>query len=126
MNDYYMDQHGIIRCAVPKVRLKQIRADREEERSTKGGRGNVNVGEIEKVKGYLRVIHPETARKVDIAKATNLGQNRVLIILNLLSGVSDDKKDDDAEFVPKDFLLYEDIEEKETRYGIAKDLKLGI
>ena len=128
---YYTDSNGTLRRTVPKVRQskkERIRerwenADRERfPNDKKTGRGNANVEEIEMVKNYLRKIHPETARKVDIAKATNLGQDRVLIILNLLSGVSDDNKDDNAEFVPKDFLLYEDEDEKETRYGIYKDL----
>jgi len=89
----------------------------------KTGRGNTNNEEIELVKNYLRNIHPESARRVDIAKSTGLGQDRVLIILNLLSGVCEDEKGNDAEFIPKDFLVFEDTDEKETRYAIFKDIE---
>jgi len=108
-----------------KERLRKRWEGREHERFAKTGRGNANTAEIELVKNYLRKIHPETARKMDIAKATGLGQDRVLIILNLLSGVSDDNKDDDAEFVPKNFLVYDIDDEKECRYGIFKDNNTG-
>ena len=82
------------------------------------GRGNVNTDEIERVKNYLRSIHPNTARKVDIAKAAGVDQARCLILLNLLSGVSDDKS---TEFDSKDFLVYEDDDGKYLTYGIYKD-----
>ena len=131
---YYTDSNGTLRRTVPKVRQSKKERIRErwagkvrfENDKKATGRGNANVEEIEKVKEYLRKIHPETARKVQISQATGIKQDRVLIILNLLSGVSDDNKDDDAEFVPKDFLVMEDDEENELRYGIFKDTKLGI
>ena len=120
---YYTDQNGNKRRKrqSKKERLKERWLGREEERFSKTGRGNVKTDDVELVKNYLRSIHPDTARKFDIAKSTGLKQDRVLIILNLLSGVSDDDKDEDAEFVPRDFLVYDTGDEKDTRYGIFKD-----
>jgi hypothetical protein len=129
---YYIDSNGTKRRSIPKIRMskkERIRKrweGKESERFKNTGRGNTNVEEIERVKDFLRSIHPETARKFDIAKATGLGQDRILIIINLLSGVSEDKKEEDAEFVPKDFLVFDEDDEKDTHYGIWKDIKLGI
>jgi len=128
-NDYkhYIDQNGNKRRKrqSKKERLRERWEGKEDQRFAKTGRGNCNVEEIEKVKQYLRSIHPDTARKVEISKSTGIKQDRVLIILNLLSGVSDDNKDEDAEFIPKDFLVYDCGDEENTRYGIFKDTNGG-
>jgi len=52
-------------------------------------------------------------------------QARALIILNILSGVSNDREKDGAEFVPKDFLVGEN-DDKPVTYFIYKDKELGI
>jgi hypothetical protein len=75
---------------------------------------------------YLRSIHPKTARKVTIAKETGLRQDRVLIILNNLSGFENTHEDgikNDGKF---SFLVYEDNEGDRTEYGIWKDVERGI
>jgi len=92
----------------------------------KTGRGNTNLEEIEKAKEFFRKMHPKPIRKVELAKAVGCSQARALIILNILSGVSNDKEKDGAEFVSKDFLVYEDDEGGYTRYGIYKDAQGGI
>ena len=95
------------------------------ETETKTGRGH-RAGDHQLVMDYLRGIHPKTARKATIAKKCKLNQARVLIILNNLSGVSEDKDKEDAEFIPKDFLVYEEYENGYTRYGISVDVQEGI
>jgi len=83
-NDFkvrYYTQNGTIRRIIPKARqskkerLKRRWEDSDKERFPKTGRGNANIAEVELVKNYLRRIHPETARKMDIAKNTGLGQD---------------------------------------------------
>ena len=129
---YYTDTNGTIRRTAPKVRMSKKERLRlrwegkEEQRFEKTGRGNCNVDEIERVKKYFRDTYPDKMRKMDIAKSLGINQARTLIILNLLSGVSEDKKDEGAEFVPKDFLIYEDEDSGEMRYGIYKDVEMGI
>lgn len=95
------------------------------ETEIKTGRGH-RAEDHHLVMDYLRRIHPKTARKMTIAKKCKLDQNRVLIILNNLSGVSEDKDKEDAEFIPKDFLIYQDDGGEFTRYGIWKDVQEGI
>jgi len=92
----------------------------------KTGRGNTNLEEIEKAKEFFRKMHPKPIRKVELANYVGCSQARALIILNILSGVSNDKEKDGAEFVSKDFLVYEDDEDGYTRYGIYKDVQGGI
>jgi hypothetical protein len=108
-----------------KERIRE-RWEGKERFPVKTGRGNCNVGEIELVKEHLRKNHPAPCRKVDMAKSTGIGQDRILIILNLLSGVSEDNQREDADFISKDFLVYEDEDDGVMRYGIAKDAKLSI
>jgi len=84
----------------------------------KTGRGNKG-DDHEQVKGLLRKVHPETLRKVEISVITGIPQDRVMIILNNLSGVNESEID-------HDFLVYSDEENKYTEYGIAKDKKTGI
>jgi hypothetical protein len=128
--NYYKDSKGILRRSIPKVcmnkkeHIQQRWEEKEEERLKSTGRGNL-ANDHQLVIDYLRSIHPEKARKMDIAKSTGLGQDRILIILNNLSGVCDDKKDEE-EFVFQDFLVYEDEDEKETRYGIFRDKQLAV
>jgi hypothetical protein len=74
---------------------------------------------------YLRSIRPKTARKITISQATGIKQDRVLIILNNLSGLQNDYKDGmgNDEFP---FLVYECQDNGRTVYGIAKDIEEGI
>jgi hypothetical protein len=129
---YCKNSKGAIRREIPKIcmskkeRLRKRLEGIENERFKNTGRGNANVDEVERVKEYLRETFPKTARKMDIAKSIGLGQDRILIILNLLSGVSEDNQDNDTEFAPKDFLVYEDENGENTRYGIFADIKTGI
>jgi hypothetical protein len=92
----------------------------------KTGRGNTNVEEIEKAKEYFRRMHPNPVRKIELANYIGCSQTRALIILNILSGVSNDKEKDDAEFIPKDFLVGENDDQKPLTYFIYKDKELGI
>jgi len=92
----------------------------------KMGRGNTNLDEIEKAKAFFRREHPRPIRKVELAKAVGCSQARALIILNVLSGVSNDKEKDGAEFVSKDFLVGENDDQRPLTYFISKDKKLGI
>jgi hypothetical protein len=92
----------------------------------KTGRGNTNVEEIDKAKAFFRQEHPRPIRKVELAKAVGCSQARALIILNILSGVSNDKEKDGAEFVSKDFLVGENDDCKPLTYFISKDKVLGI
>jgi len=92
----------------------------------KTGRGNANLDEIDRAKAFFRQEHPRPIRKVELAKAVGCSQARALIILNILSGVSNDKEKDGAEFVSKDFLVGENDFEKPLTYFIYKDKELGI
>jgi len=92
----------------------------------KTGRGNTNLDEIDKAKEFFRKMHPKPVRKVELAKAVGCSQARALIILNILSGVSNDKEKDGAEFVSKDFLVGENDEQNPLTYFISKDKVLGI
>jgi len=92
----------------------------------KTGRGNANLDEIDKAKAFFRREHPRPIRKVELAKAVGCSQARALIILNILSGVSNDKEKDGAEFVSKDFLVGENDDTRPTTYFVAKDRELGI
>jgi hypothetical protein len=130
---YHEDSKGTVRRDTRKVRmskkerLRRRWEGRENERfPIKTGRGNVVIEDVEKVKEYLRGIFPGKARQMDIAICTGIEESRVLGILNLLSGVSEDKKDDGSEFMPKDFLIFQDDEGRDTRFGIWKDAKTGI
>jgi hypothetical protein len=78
------------------------------------GRGNIDHDQINKTKQYLRNIHPETARIVDIAHYVDCDQLRAARLLDLLSG---------AENANADFLVYAD---DNNRYGIFKDTETGI
>ena len=91
----------------------------------KTGRGN-RAGDHQLVIDYLRSIHPETARKITISQATGIKQNRVLIILNNLSGLQDTYSAEgiNSENIP--FLIYETGEKRQTEYGIAKDIERGL
>jgi len=91
----------------------------------KTGRGNANTIEIEKAKKYFRKMHPNLIRKVELANFIGCSQARALIILNLLSGVSNDK-DKAGGFMTRDFLVFEDDDLGFTRYGISKDVESGI
>jgi len=92
----------------------------------KTGRGNINVEEIGKAKEFFRKMHPRPIRKVELAKAVGCSQTRALIILNMLSGVSNDMNKEGAVFIPKDFLVYEAYKDGYLRYGIYKDPVLGV
>jgi hypothetical protein len=92
----------------------------------KTGRGNTNLDEIDKAKAFFRQEHPRPIRKVELAKAVGCSQARALIILNILSGVSNDKEKDGAEFISKDFLVGENDDQKPLTYFISKDKVLGI
>jgi hypothetical protein len=125
---YYQDSNGTIRREIPKIRMskkKRLRIRWEgKERFPITGRGHREDDNL-LVIDYLRSIHPATARKVDIAKNAGLGQDRVLIILNNLSGLKDDYSDA-SETKEFPFLVYESDEGEYTEYGIWKDEKLGI
>jgi len=95
-----------------------------EPKTTQTGRGH-RADDNELVKDYLRSIHPNTARKVQIAKNTGLDQARVLIILNNLSGLENTYEGgikNDSKF---SFLVYESCN-KPITYGIFKDEETGI
>jgi len=92
----------------------------------KTGRGNTNLDEIEKAKEFFRKMHPNPIRKVELAKAVGCSQARALIILNILSGVSNDKEKDGTEFISKDFLVGENDDQKPLTYFIYKDKVMGI
>jgi len=97
-----------------------------EKIKPKTGRGNTNVDEIEKAKEFFRKMHPRPVRKVELANYIGCSQARALIILNILSGVSNDRDKEGAEFVPKDFLVGENDDMRPTTYFIYKDKALGI
>jgi len=97
-----------------------------ERKKPKTGRGNTNLGEIDKAKEFFRLKHPRPIRKVELANYVGCSQARALIILNILSGVSNDREKDGAEFVPKDFLVGENDDTSPLTYFIYKDKKLGI
>lgn len=78
------------------------------------GRGNINTEQIDKIKQFLRIKHPETVRIVDIAHYVDCDQLRAARLLDLLSG---------AENSDSDFLVYAD---DNSRYGIFKDTETGI
>jgi hypothetical protein len=90
----------------------------------KTGRGNANLDEIEKAKEYFRKMHPKPIRKVELANYIGCTQARALIILNVLSGVSNDKEK--GAFIPKDFLVGENDDQNPLTYFIYKDKELGI
>jgi len=92
----------------------------------KTGRGNANVGEIDKAKEFFRKMHPKPVRKVELANYIGCSQARALIILNILSGVSNDKEKEGAEFVSKDFLVGENDDQNPLTYFIYKDKEMGI
>ena len=99
-----------------KERLQKRWTGKEHERF-KTGRGHRS-NDHEFVIEYLRKIHPDTARKITIAEATGLKQDRVLIILNNLSGLKNDYSEgyiDNDEFP---FLVYECDVDGNTQYGI--------
>jgi len=90
------------------------------------GRGNADIKSIEKTKKYLRMKHPEPVRAVELARYINKPQARALRILDLLSGVSNDRDKENAEFLSRDFLVYLDEDSGVTLYGIFKDKEKGI
>ena len=92
----------------------------------KTGRGNTNLNEIDKAKEFFRKMHPRPIRKVELANYVGCSQARALIILNILSGVSNDKKKDGAEFIPEDFLVGENDDQNPLTYFIYKDKETGI
>jgi len=92
----------------------------------KTGRGNANLDEIERAKEFFRKMHPKPIRKVELANYVGCSQARALIILNILSGVSNDKEKDGAEFISKDFIVGENDDTRPLTYFIFKDKELGI
>jgi hypothetical protein len=88
------------------------------------GRGNVNETEINLAKGYLRKIHPKYARLKDIAEFAGVSNARARGLMDLLSGVSNDKAGE--EFDTKSFLVGINDDVKPATYFISKDEKLGI
>jgi len=132
-NEYYTDQNGSIRRIMPKVRqskkerIRERWEGKEDTRFNKTGRGHRS-DDHEKVKDYLRKIHPETARKVQISQATGIKQDRVLIILNNLSGLQDTYTTDSVNKSDVPFLVYEEQNKITgyTQYGIYKCTETGI
>ena len=90
------------------------------------GRGNADIDAIEKTKEYLRMKHPQCIRPNELAKYINKPQARALRILDLLSGVSNDRDKEGAEFLSRDFLVYVNDDISPTTYGIFKDVERGI
>jgi hypothetical protein len=88
------------------------------------GRGNVNEAEINLAKDYLRRIHPKTARLKDIADFAGVSNARARGLMDLLSGVSNDKAEE--EFDTKSFLVGINDDVKPATYFIFKDEKLRI
>jgi hypothetical protein len=97
-----------------------------ERKKPKTGRGNANLGEIDKAKEFFRKTHPRPIRKVELANYIGCSQARALIILNILSGVSNDKEREGAEFISKDFLVGENDDQNPLTYFIYKDKELDI
>jgi len=97
-----------------------------EKIKPKTGRGNTNLNEIDKAKEFFRKMHPRPIRKVELANYVGCSQARALIILNILSGVSNDKEKDGAEFSSKDFLVGENDDQNPLTYFIYKDKEMGI
>ena len=89
------------------------------------GRGHRS-SDHEFVIDYLRKIHPKTARKITISHETGIKQDRVLIILNNLSGLKDTYNTDDIQDKDFPFLVYECQENGYTEYGIWKDVETNI
>ena len=115
---------GILNNLIDDYLDKLKQAVKPEKKKT--GRGNTNLDEIEKAKAFLRKMHPKPIRKVELSNYVGCSQARALIILNILSGVSNDKEKDGAEFVSKDFLVGENDDTRPTTYFVAKDRELGI
>ena len=92
----------------------------------KTGRGNSDLKAIEKTKKFLRMKHPNCIRPMELARYINKPQARALRILDLLSGVSNDRDKEGAEFLSRDFLVYLNDDTRPITYGIFKDVEKGI
>jgi hypothetical protein len=88
------------------------------------GRGNVNEAEISLAKEFLRKMHPRQARLKDIAGFAGVSNARARGLMDLLSGVSNDKAGEG--FDAKSFLVGINDDVKPAAYFIFKDEKLGI
>lgn len=91
----------------------------------KTGRGNVNLHEIQLVKEYMRKMHPKEVRTKEIACYVGCSQTRARGLMDLLSGVNNDKKAKDAVFDSKGFLVGMNDDKKPAAYFIFKDNETG-
>jgi hypothetical protein len=89
----------------------------------KTGRGNINLGEINLAKEFLRKNHPHTVRIVDIANYCGVKQARAARLVDMLSG-AENKGDSASDEINDSFLVYQD--EDTGRVGIFKDEELGV
>lgn len=119
----YTDYKPIKRGGAIKVTIQNnVSCETDKPKTGRGNRG----ADVQLVMDYLRSIHPATARKITIADKTGIRQDRVLIILNVLSGICDSYSYEAMEGKAFQFLVYETGDKGKTEYGIAKDVENGL
>jgi len=83
------------------------------------GRGNIDIGQVEKAKQILRMRHPDPVSASEIAAHVGCTRARAERLLDILSGNATDNAN-----AVTDFLVYEDGLAGSPVFGIAKDVEM--